>query len=334
MKIVRYFFLFLTFALASSSIDAMKRRRDVGIIKLRCNHLAESIEVSETIVMHSVILSDLIKKSPLASCYPISVDVFDQGTLEAIVDCLKIIDAGQEVESSLLDYMYDFFAKRGPQERINLVNAEKNLKIQPLLDCFNVFPTYARKKATDLSNRKLDSVIQKAEDVFVAIEDKKNSAIVIDVDDTALSRIKSLGKITVNGTLTCILYFPALNKVRDLYKQIVDWGFKIFFLTARVEKTSADLTFCDSYEATVKNLKDEGYDVFEQVICVPYEACEQMRQQAKDDMEVVVDLLAQWKESERNKIAEKFTIAGTLDDTEKNLRGKNVGHPVLIPRFF
>ncbi len=332
MKIIRYFFLFLTFTLASTSIHAMKRQRDVGIIKLKCGHLTESIEVSEEVVKHSALLRSLFTESPFSLLY--SVEVADQRTLQAIVDCLKIIDAGQEIESSLLDYVYDLATKYTAQERINLFQAAKNLEIKELLNCFEAFPNYARKKVTDRVNQQLDIVIKKAEDVFVAIEDKKNSAIIIDVDDTALSRVKSLDKIEVNGSLTPVLYFPALTQVRDLYKRMVAIDFKIFFLTARVEKTSPDLTYCDSYEATVKNLQEEGYDVFEQVICVPYEARKQMREQAKDDDDLFVDLHAQWKEDERNKIAEKFTIAGTLDDVEENLQGKNVGHAVLIPRLF
>lgn len=89
----------------------------------------------------------------------------------------------------------------------------------------------------------------------------------------------------------------------------------------------------DHYEATVQNLKNEGYDVFEQVICVPYDARSQMQKQANGDNELFVKLHAQWKESERNKIAEKFKIVGTLDDIEKNLQGENVGHAILIPKF-
>lgn len=335
MKITSYFLLPITLiSLMVISIDAMKRQRDTAMIVLKCNHLTESIEVPKTIIRHSVTLNNLFIKYPFESSY--SVDVADQETLCAMVDCLKIIDAGQDVENNLLDYLYDFVEKYTEEvERDNFINAIESLKVEQLTDCFNCFEVYYnRKKANEMINKCLDNVIQEAKDIFVAIEDKQNSAIVIDVDDTALSTPISCGKIIINDIETPFPYFPALLPVRDLYKQIVDLGFKVFFLTARVEKSSPDLDVCDAHQATVQNLKEEGYDVFEQVICVPYEARQQMRKDSNGDNDLFVDLHAEWKERERNKIAEKFTVVGTLDDIKENLRGENVGHAVLIPKFF
>lgn len=332
MKIIPYFFFVLSVAvLINTPTDAMKRVRPTATTKLRCSHLpeSESIEVPERLIKHSGWLYSCFMKLPFASEY--LVKVADQLTLCAIVDCLKIIDAGQEVENKLLSYLYDFVVKYTEESALdNLLNAVKYLKIQSLDACFYKFPNYYAQRNI---NERLNVIIQEAKDIFAAIEDKEHSAIIIDIDDTALSRVTSSDKIIVNGIVTNFPYFPALKQVRDLYKQIVDLGFKVFFLTARVEKSSPNLDVCDAHQATVQNLKEEGYDVFEQVICVPYEARQQMRKDSKGDDDLFVDLHAQWKESERNKIAEKFAVVGTLDDIKENLQGKNVGHAVLIPRF-
>jgi hypothetical protein len=336
MKIVRFlaFFSCLCIVLANTSVDAMKRLRETEIIQLRCKHLDEFIEVSQSILKHSSLLNNLLIKSAQAVRNAIPVDVSDQGILQAIVDCLTIIESGKDVENSLLAYLFDISKKYTPEDRKNLNIAGNNLGITKLCESFKNYPAYVRKKMNDSQNQKLDFIIQKALAVFEKVEDKKNAAIVIDIDDCALSRLHKLGAIEVNDVVTTIPHLQAIEKVRDCYKKIVTMGFKIFFLTARQEKTSFDLAWSDCYEATVKNLKIEGYDLFEKVICVPVEKREQMMKEADGDNDLFVDLHAKWKEAERNKIAEKFTIAGTLDDTPENLQGDNVGHAVLIPRFF
>ncbi len=332
MKIVRYSPLSLTLiALASMHLAAMEQKQDATkMIELRCWHLDESITVPAHIIKHSITLSDYFEKSIFVSFYPIPVDVFDQKTLQGVVDCLKIIDSETDVKNSLLDYM---LIKYTPEERINLFDASESLKILLLMDVSENFPDYCEQKASELRDALLEVLIEDAEKVFEKIEDKANSAIIFDVDDTALRCIKSPGMVHVNGIRTCFPYYPALEKVLTHYKKVGTMGFKIFFLTARVEKILSGLILLDHYEATVQNLKNEGYDVFEQVICVPYDARSQMQKQANGDNELFVKLHAQWKESERNKIAEKFKIVGTLDDIEKNLQGENVGHAILIPKF-
>jgi len=341
MEIVRYFLLPLTLIVMSSiQLDAMKRLRELHeTIQLKCCPLDESTIVSDEpiivlprIIKHSTFLSEYFQAHDShASFYPIPVPVADHETLENVVACLRIIDYSDDVEKELLGYMHNLVVNYAPQARINLFKSAQKLEIQKLLDCIEAYPAYAADKALISLNQRINPIIQKAKAVFEKIIDKTDAAIIIDVDDTALSRIKRLGMVKLNGVLTAIPYLPALATVRELYKQLVEMGFKIFFLTARTEKLSEEATFFDVYDPTVQNLKDEGYDIFEQVICVPYETYLQMKEQANGDDALFVDLHARWKESERNKIAERFTIAGTLDDTKANLQGENVGHAVLIP---
>lgn len=334
MKILRCFSLVFIYAIAvSMPLEGMKRQREIEKIELRCQDSDTSITVPASIVQHSVTLSTHLKKFPLSAFYPIPVEVADQEVLQVIVDCLTIIDSAENVSNRLLEYVYNLARQHTQQMGRDLFRAQVALEIQQLSDCFKAYPAYAKKKVFDLSDQRLDEVLQKALVVFEKIEDKNNSAIVIDIDDTALTRAKSFGMIQVNGTETCFPYYSALEKVFLCYKKIVAMGFKIFFLTARVEKTSNELSFCDGYEATASNLKEEGYDVFEEIICVQHDAYFQMKDQSKEDIDLFVDLLAEWKARERNRIAKKFTIVGTLDDTEENLKGENVGHAVLIPRF-
>lgn len=349
MKNLRYFLLFIICTvLVSADLDAMKRQRDEDTIALACMNLDETVEVPKSVVKYSTQLSAYCKKSPQSTSYFMMIDVVDQKVLQATIDCLKIIGSENDVENGLMNCIDDFVEKQSSANKKEVIKSfvevGRELEIEHLLSAFKQYPAYKNKKILDQRNQRLneildqynqqlDTVTQQAKIAFEKIENKKNSAIIIDIDDTALSRATSPGVVVVNNVKTVFPYFPALNQVRVLYKDLVSMGFKIFFLTARMDKTSQNLSFFDCYEATVCNLQKEDYSTFEQVICAPLATRNKICHKANGDANVEVDLLAEWKESERNKIAEKFTIAGTIDDTEENLRGKNVGYPVLIPRL-
>lgn len=303
MKTAHYFLLFFIIAaLTNTHLNAMEET-----IELICYQGDNPIKVPIRIVQHSLTLKSKLEKDSLSLVHSTPFVVSDQVTLQRIVDCLNIIDSEKDVECRLLDYMRDIAT---PQERTKLFDAAEILKIQKFVEVTEVYTNSVLKNLSDHHEQGLDKVLKRAKAVFTKVKDKANSAIIIDVDDTALSLTKSLGNIIVNGVWRGAVYFPAHDKVRDLYKYVVKLGFKIFFLTARVEKTSPDVTYLDRYEATIFNLKNEGYTVFERVICVPYETRAQIKKQADGDNTVFNSLIAQWKESERNKIAEQFRVVG------------------------
>jgi len=333
MKILSSFLLLVILASVSLTamelnLDAMEQKPDKETVWFTCLD-EDLVEVPVKIVKHSVGLSRRIEMSE----YNLP---FKHSIVCAVVDCLRIIDSKCDVENHLCDYIHNFMTTSTVQERRDLFFTGYNLNILPLCSSWDrvndrMKKERIKKQKFDQTMQKLDDVLQKAKAVFERIEDKENSAIIFDVDDTALNAEKALDTVKVNGINTWISYYPALEKTRDFYKQVVAMGFKIFFLTARTEKLSEESTSFDVYDATVQNLKDEGYDIFEQVICIPYEERLQMENQKKSNGVNLCALCALWKESERNKIAQRFTIAGTLDDTKANLQGENVGHAVLIP---
>ncbi len=339
MKIVHYFFLFLPFiTLVNTNLDGMECQYDEEKITLRCIDLEEVIEIPKSIIKHSAKLSAHIKKFPFTSFYPIPVEISNQKILLEVIDCLKIIDSEDDVVNRLMNYI-DVVIRGDDLKK--LYDASCTLEIQKLriiieelyksVEARRALQTSAYKLILDNHNKQLDDVIQQAKAVFEKIENKENSAIIIDVDDTALNRAQLRGKVVLNNISTRFPYLLAFDQVLILYKELIAMRFKMFFLTARTDTVSLPY---DCYDATVKNLKDEGYDFFEQVICVSCETREKIKEQAHGDDDLLIELFAQWKESERNKIAATYTIAGTLDDTDKNLQGENVGHAVLIPRLF
>lgn len=347
MKVIRnIFFIFSLAAISRSSLDGMKRdftiddqtvQQDASkhikverVISLAWLDSDEHIEISEKIAKHSSHLEAMLNQSCDTSV--LLQTKFSQKTIHAIHDCLKIIDSGNDVENLLIARIHEYVLGNKLQ---NLVNAGHWLGIQQFLDALGPFKVY-------VYNQRLNAVIQKAKAYFDKIENKEQCAIVIDVDDTALYRHNC----------------QAIQQVKNLYDFVVSAGFKIFFLTTRPDKSSLDQSVLDGYEKTVKDLENAGYDTYEQVICIPRDKFVELQAQAREDAKLFidkykddlnaknqepdvlssslfVDSLGQWKKAERIKIAQEFTIAGTLDDVPENLLGEDdcLGLRVLIPRL-
>jgi len=329
MKILSSFLLLVI--LARVNLTAMEPNPEVtekNIVLFRGSDSDDLIAVPVKIANHSPRLGYLLalgrRFSPQGVIsYGLPIN---SSTLHVIVDCLKIIDSKDDVENLLCDYVHNFMIQSTEQEQKNLFSAASRLKIQPLCTSFGRVNDRVNKERLDQIKQKLDSDLQEAKASFEKIENKESSAIIFDVDDTALNRAQQrLCVIKINGVSMSAFYYSALSQVHAFYKDVITLGFKIFFLTARAQS---------HYDTTVHNLIGEGYDIFEKIICIPDEIRLQTCEQAEGDLKIWGGLIAQWKESERNKIAEKFTIVGTIDDTQENLQGENVGHPILIPKFF
>lgn len=343
MKIVRYFLLPLIIAaLAASSLDAMKRKLSENdrMIRFAWDQAAvgEYLEVPERVLKHSIAL-DLHAKSyekqlSSNSEYVIPTDADGKDLLQAIFDCLNIIDENESEDQAVTSLLRYIDGTNYPPHGFAVI--AQDLQIATLeLACkgFSNDLDYI-----DQGSLELQKILDQAMAVFEQIEDKSKHAIIFDVDDTTLSNKINLGMMHINDIKTRFPYLSAIKEVLKFYQDVVEMGFKIFFLTARVETTFLIPNILDGYEATESNLIDQGYHTFEQIICVPYETRLQMSAKATDetgvlDNDLYVDLHGKWKEQERNEIAKKYTIAGTLDDIEENLTG-NVGHAILIPKGF
>jgi len=163
----------------------------------------------------------------------------------------------------------------------------------------------------------VENVIKKAEEKFDRIEIKDNSAVVFDVDETALDNYglaKSMGfgyVYKMNKEWNAEMKSPALKPVREFYDYLIAKGVHIIFLTGR--------NFPE-YEVTYQNLKNAGYTVFDTLIT---QIGEETKMKSRD-----------FKNSKRVFLTkEGYDIVGTVGDQWSDLRGEDHGIQVKIPNY-
>ena len=166
-------------------------------------------------------------------------------------------------------------------------------------------------------DEELNEVIKNAREQFQEAEFKENSAVIFDVDETVLSNyglaeLMGFGYVyEMNKKWNKELKAPAIPQVKELYKFLIEKGAKIVFLTGRN---------IPEYEATYKNLKQEGYTVFDTLIT-----------QREHEYELSAQ---EFKSSKRKEIIEEgYEIIGTVGDQWSDLNGECHGIQVKIPNY-
>ena len=148
-------------------------------------------------------------------------------------------------------------------------------------------------------------------------DDGPKPAIVIDVDDTALSTLAMLdeGDFCMTAELFAKHVFaakmPAIPPVLEVFNAAKAKGIAVFFITGRSEVYR---------EATVKNLKEQGYDGYAELFLKPAGWT--------DDGAV-------YKTMTRKKIEDRaYKIVLNLGDQLADMQGGHAEHEVLIPNPF
>jgi predicted secreted acid phosphatase len=162
-----------------------------------------------------------------------------------------------------------------------------------------------------------EQVVNEAIDKFNKINPGEKSAVIFDVDETALSNYE-FNKEWDFGYVE--KYFdmwvdsakaPAISEVQKLYDYLIERNFRIVFITGRK---------ADQYDATYKNLKAAGYTVFDTVI-------------VKDNGYDIRTAL-KFKSDKRIELTQKkYTIVGTVGDQRSDLEGPYHGIQVKIPNY-
>ena len=165
--------------------------------------------------------------------------------------------------------------------------------------------------------KEVEDVIKKAEKEFDKVDIKKNSAVVFDVDETALdnyelSKLMGFGYVyKMNKEWNAEMKSPALKPIKELYDYFVTKGVHIIFLTGR--------NFPE-YEVTYQNLKKAGYTVFDTLIT-----------QIGDETKIKNK---QFKNAKRIFLTKKgYDIIGAVGDQWSDLRGEDHGIQVKIPNY-
>jgi hypothetical protein len=141
---------------------------------------------------------------------------------------------------------------------------------------------------------------------FSSIRVSPNSAVIFDIDDTAIycyQNVPELKDIYQNNAVLSHLHLdecPAILPVLTLYTFLIRRGFKIIFLSRR--KANDNMI-----EITIKNLRSAGYTTWEELIL--------FSQQERNIRDYNIrDYVENWKHTQREKLSEKYLIAGCVGD--------------------
>ena len=166
-------------------------------------------------------------------------------------------------------------------------------------------------------DEELNEVVKNAWEQFEKVEFKENAVVIFDVDETVLNNyglaeLMGFGYVyEMNKKWNAEMKAPAIPQVKELYDFLIEKGAKIVFLTGRN---------IPEYKVTYKNLKQEGYTVFDTLIT-----------QREHEYELNAQ---EFKSSKRKEITEKgYEIIGTVGDQWSDLNGEYHGIQVKIPNY-
>lgn len=166
-------------------------------------------------------------------------------------------------------------------------------------------------------DEELDEVIKIARQKFQEVEFNENSVVIFDVDETVLNNyglaeLMGFGYVyEMNKKWNAELKALAIPQVKELYDFLIEKGAGIVFLTGRN---------IPEYEVTYKNLKQEGYTVFDTLIT-----------QREHEYELSA---TEFKSSKRKELIENgYEIIGTVGDQWSDLHGEYHGIQVKIPNY-
>lgn len=163
----------------------------------------------------------------------------------------------------------------------------------------------------------ISGVIKDAKEKFDKVEIKNNSAVIFDVDETALNNYGLAKQMDfgyvydLNKKWNEELKAPAIKQTKDLYEYLLNKGVKIIFLTAR--------NYIE-YDVTYKNLIQEGYSGFDTLIT-----------QSKADQNLKSQ---EFKSKVRTELTNQgYQIVGTVGDQWTDLNGPYSGIQIKVPNY-
>ncbi|MDO8550128.1 MAG: HAD family acid phosphatase [Ignavibacteria bacterium] len=166
-------------------------------------------------------------------------------------------------------------------------------------------------------DEEVNTVISDAIKEFESVEAEDSTAVIFDIDETALSNYE-IEKKTEFGYVPEIwdkwveeARAPAIPGVKNLYEFLIKKGIKIIFITGRKDY---------HYNSTFKNLHSSGYTLFDTLIV-----------RMKDEYTLgAVD----FKSKKREELTFRgYKIVGTVGDQWSDLKGSFHGIQVKIPNY-
>jgi len=166
-------------------------------------------------------------------------------------------------------------------------------------------------------DRDMDAIVNQVISHFSKISPENNAAVVFDIDDTVLSSYCDEKSISF-GYIPEFAHewvmradAPAIAQSKKLYDYLVKHGFHVIFLTGRK---------LDEYDATLKNLREQGFSTFDKLI---------VRSPAEEQLSA-----QEYKTAHRSQLTkEGYHIVGSVGDQWSDLEGGNVGYKVKLPNY-
>jgi len=166
-------------------------------------------------------------------------------------------------------------------------------------------------------DREVSETVSDAIEEFETIRVDDYSAVVFDVDETALSNYE-ITRETDFGYVHKLwdgwieeARAPAIPAVKNLYDYLIEKGIKVIFLTGRKE---------NQYEPTIKNLHYAGYTLFDTLI---------VRTKDENNLNAL-----EFKSKKREALTvHGYKIIGTVGDQWSDLGGSFHGVQVKIPNY-
>jgi len=166
-------------------------------------------------------------------------------------------------------------------------------------------------------DNKINKIVDKAIRHFAKVACPFDKTVIFDIDDTVLSTF-NLEKSIQFGYVHNIAIaaenrgkLPAIPATKRLYDFIVDRGFHVVFISGRTS---------EEYEATRRNLIEQGFTKFDAII---------MRSPEE------IKLTAQNYKKQWRKQLEKdgYSIASSVGDQWSDLCGGHAGYQVKLPNY-
>jgi acid phosphatase len=163
----------------------------------------------------------------------------------------------------------------------------------------------------------MNKVIAKAISHFKSIPATEKSVVIFDIDDTILSSYCDEKSIKF-GYVPKLLHewvlhadAPQIPQTFELYSYLVKRGFHIIFLTGRRH---------DEYDATIKNMRREGYTTFDKLIV---RSIDQEKLSAQ-----------KFKANKRKELTKQgYIIVGSVGDQWSDLLGGYACYKVKLPNY-
>lgn len=166
-------------------------------------------------------------------------------------------------------------------------------------------------------DKDLEAIVNKTIKHFEKVPVHNNTAVIFDIDDTVLSdygneKSISFGYIPkLSHAWIMQANAPAIAQTKKLYNYLINRGFKVIFLTGRLHH---------EYEATLKNLTEQGFKGFDRII---------VRSPEEEKLSA-----QEYKTAHRKQLTEEgLDIVGSIGDQLSDLEGGYAGYKVKLPNY-